>query len=453
MEQQTTFDTKAELKSLMSLSAPLIIIHLAITGMQFADALMVAHLGDEALAAVMPAGFAFFVLLSFGWGFFSVVSTFVSQSLGKKNDFACGQYTWNAMWIAIAYGTLLVPVFWKLGPPFFSVMGHEPQVQVYEVVYFRVSLYGAVPNLMLMTVSNFFTGLHRTKYLLLSAVTGSVLNIIFNYYLIFGHWIFPELGVAGSAWGTVYATICQCIIIFYLFWKPEFRLKYHTAKLVFSWKQIKQLLRVGAPGGFQGVWDLVTWGIILTWMIGLFGTEPLAANTIVVRYLHLSFMPAIAVGFILTAIIGKSIGEQQIERANKQAYLALKVIMSYMLSIGVLYFFFRESFIRVFSDNPQVIDAGKVMLLFAAIFQVFDALMITFSFALRGAGDTKFPAMALIACSTIFLCGGGYFMVKFYPEFGALGPWSMTTLYIACLGLTLTARWIWGPWRRINIFT
>jgi threonine/homoserine efflux transporter RhtA len=54
--------------------------------------------------------------------------------------------------------------------------------------------------------------------------------------------------------------------------------------------------------------------------------------------------------------------------------------------------------------------------------------------------------------STVILCGGGYFMVKFFPEYGALGPWSMTTLYIAFFGLTLTARWVWGPWRKIDIF-
>jgi MATE family multidrug resistance protein len=452
MEQQTPFDTKAELKSMLSLATPLIIIHLAITGMQFADAFMVAHLGDEALAAVMPAGFAYFVLISFGWGFFTVVSTFVSQSLGKENNAACGQYTWNALWIAIIYGALLGPVFWQLAIPFFQLMGHEPQVQAYEVVYFQISLYGAVPNLMLLVVSNFFTGLHRTKYLLLSAVTGSVLNIIFNYFLIFGKWIFPELGVAGSAWGTVLANLCQCIIIFSLFWKAEFRRKYGTAQPSISWVLIKRLFRVGAPGGFQGVWDLMTWGIILTWMIGLFGTEPLAANTIVVRYLHLSFMPAIAIGFIITAIVGKSIGEGQKQRANKQTYLALKVIMSYMVSMGIIYFVFRENFIRVFSDNPQVIEAGKVMLIFAAIFQVFDAMFITFSHALRGAGDTKFPALALAGYSSVILCGGGYFMVTHYPQFGALGPWSMTTLYVAFLGLTLMARWIWGPWRKINIF-
>jgi len=437
---------------MLRLAAPLIIIHLAITGMQFADAFMVAYLGDEALAAVMPAGFAFFVLISFGWGFFTVISTFVSQSLGQKDEAACGRYTWNALWIAIIYGAVLFPIFWKIAVPFFDIMGHAPQVQAYEVVYFQVSLYGAIPNLMLMVVSNFFTGLHRTNYLLISAITGSLLNLVFNYLLIFGIWIFPELGVAGSAWGTVLATICQCFILFALFWKTEFREKYHTATPYFEWKMIKRLFRIGAPGGLQGVWDLFTWGIILTWMIGLFGTEPLAANTIVIRYLHLSFMPAIAMGFIVTAIVGKSIGEGQKDRANKQTYLALKVIMGYMLSIGLLYFLFRDQFILVFTDNPKVVAAGRVMLLFAAIFQLFDALVITFSHSLRGAGDTKFPAIALMFYSTVLLCGGGYFMVKFFPEYGALGPWSMTTLYIAFFGLTLTARWVWGPWRKIDIF-
>jgi len=453
MEKPFTFDTRVELKSMLSLATPLIIIHLAITGMQFADALMVARIGDEALAAVMPAGFAYFLLISFGWGFFAVVSTFVSQSLGLKDEPACGQYTWNAMWIAIIYGTFLIPVFWNLAVPFFKVMGHAPQVQEYEVVYFRISLYGGIPNLFLLVVSNFFTGLHRTKYLLLSAVTGSILNIIFNYFLIFGIWIVPELGVAGSALGTVLATISQCVIIFALFWKKEFRQKYQTAKPNFDWVKIKRLLRVGAPGGLQGVWDLVTWGIILTWMIGLFGTAPLAANTIVVRYLHLSFMPAIAIGFIVTAIVGKSIGQGEKERANKQVFLALKVMMGYMIIMGLVYLTCRDPFLRVFSKNPEIIAAGRVMFLFAAIFQVFDAMFITFSHALRGAGDTKFPAFALMGFSTVILCGGGYAMVKFYPEFGALGPWSMTTFYVACLGITLWARWGWRPWKKINIFS
>ena len=164
-------------------------------------------------------------------------------------------------------------------------------------------------------------------------------------------------------------------------------------------------------------------------------------------------MPAIAIGFILTAIVGKSIGLGQLQRANKQTYLALKVIMSYMILMGIIYYLFRENFIKVFSDNPLVVEAGKVMLLFAAIFQIFDALFITFSHALRGAGDTKFPALTLMSYSTLVLCGGGYFMVKQFPQFGALGPWSMTTIYIGFLGLTLTARWILGPWRKINIFS
>ncbi len=452
MEPQTIFDSKKELKSMLSLATPLIIIHLAITGMQFADALMVARIGDEALAAVMPAGFAYFLLISFGWGFFAVVSTFVSQSLGQKDNKACGQYTWNALWFATIYGILLIPIFWNLAGPFFKVMGHAPQVQRYEVIYFRISLYGGIPNLVLLVVSNFFTGLHRTTYLLWSAVTGSILNIVFNYFLIFGVWIFPELGVAGSAWGTVLANISQCIIIFWLFWKKEFREKYDTAKPCWDWVKMKRLIRVGAPGGLQGVWELITWGIILTWLIGLFGTEPLAANTIVVRYLHLSFMPAIAIGFIITAIVGKSIGEGQLDRANKQVYLALKVMMGYMILMGIVFYVFRDPFLRVFSQSEEVIAAGRVMLIFAAIFQIFDALYITFSHALRGAGDTRFPALALVGFSTVFLCCCGLFMVKYYPQFGALGPWSMTTLYVGFLGITLTARWIWGPWKKMDIF-
>jgi len=128
-------------------------------------------------------------------------------------------------------------------------------------------------------------------------------------------------------------------------------------------------------------------------------------------------------------------------------------MMGYMIIMGPVYLTCRDPFLRVFSKNPEIIAAGRVMFLFAAIYQVFDAMFITFSHALRGAGDTKFPAFALMGFSTVILCGGGYAIVKFYPEFCALGPWSMTTFYVACLGITLWVRWVWGPWKKINIFS
>ncbi len=437
---------------MLSLATPLIIIHMAITGMQFVDAYIVARLGVDALAAVLPAGMAFFVVLSFGWGFFAVVNTFISQSLGKGELSGPGKYAWNAIWIAFAYGGIMLLPSWLIAEPFFSLMDHETLVQQYEVTYFRINLFGAIPNLLLLAVSNFFTGIHKTKYLLISAISGSLLNVLFTFVLVFGIWIFPEMGVAGSAWGTVGAVSCQCVILFALFWSKHIRETYNTLRPSFSWDIIKQLIRVGGPGGFQGMWDLFTWGVIFTWMIGTFGKVPLAANTIVLRFMHFSFMPAIALAIILTASVGKSIGEGNHEKANKQTYLIFKVIMSYMVSIGLCFFLFRDALILSFTDNPDVLVAGRYMFLFAAIFQIFDSMFITFTHALRGAGDTKWQAMVLMLLSTFILCGGSYFMIKAFPELGAQGPWFACVVYVSSLGISMAIRWVRGPWRKINIF-
>ena len=381
--EKSRFHVGRELAAILKMAAPLITINITVTLMQFIDSKMVAHLGEEALAAVMPAGFVYWVVLAFGWGGLSAVNTFVSQSLGKKDNRGCGFYTFNAMLLAVLYVVAAMPLSFLVSRPFWVWMGHEPQVFDFELIYFRVSLLGMIPNLILIVVSNFFTGLHKTVYLPFSAIFGSILNVIFNYLLIFGIWIFPEMGVAGSALGTVLATTCQMGLLLFWYWSRKTRSEYGTWIWQPSLKACRQILKIGGPGAFQGIFDLVTWGIILTYYIGQFGTEALAANTIIVRFMHISFMPALGMAIAATAFVGKSIGIGDLERANKQALLVWTVVMVYMCCVGLLFILFRDSMIAYFSDDPGVLKIGRVMFLFAGCFQLFDSMFLTFSHALR----------------------------------------------------------------------
>lgn len=443
---------RSDLKEMLRAAWPLIVINLAFTGMQFADALMVAPLGPEALAAIFPATMLFLVPVVFGHGVLAVVNTFVAQSLGAGRPRDCGAYAIQGLWIAVVWGAVLqVQALWA--GRYFDWMGHEPAVRVMEEAYFRAVLPSAVPALVVVALSSFFTGLLRTRVLVAAALLATGLNILFNWVLINGHWGFPALGVAGAAWGTTLATTCQAAFLLVFFWNRDTHEAHGTRQWKPARRPLGEILRVGAPSGGMPVFDLLTWGVFIVWMIGLFGTAHLAANTIVIRYLHLSFMPSFAIGGVLTAMVGQSLGAGDPARARRQARTAYGLIAGYMLVIGAVFVAFREPFMRAFTADPVVVQTGSTIFFCVMAYQAFDAMFLTFSHALRGAGDTIWPTATLLILGTFLLVGGSLYMVRFYPELASIGPWLSTTAYTMVLGSAMAWRWRSGAWEKIRLIT
>lgn len=439
-----------DLRRLLAAAWPLIAINLAITGMQFADALMVAPLGEGALAAIFPAFMLFLVPVVFGHGLLAVVTSFAAQHVGAGQARRAGAYGRAGVAAAVVWGLLLQPLG-LAAPRFFAWMGHAPEVQAMEVAYYRWLLPSAVPSLVVVALSAFFVGLLRTRLLVVAAALATVLNVFFNWVFIYGQAGFPRMGVAGAALGTALAATGQAVFLWVAFRRPALRAELGTGGWRVERRAWRDIWRVGAPAGGLPVLDLFAWGVITTWMIGLFGTAHLAANTIVIRYLHLSFMPSLAVGSALTAMVGEAIGAGRREVARARAFLAYRLLGSYMVAVGLLFLAFRGPLLRLFSADPEVVAVGRAVFVCTAVYQAFDAMYLTFSHALRGAGDTWWPSLAVLVLSSTVLVGGGLAFVTWWPELGSLGPWIATTAYATVLGLAMTWRWYHGRWERIRL--
>lgn len=440
------------LAELLRNAYPLMFIHLAATGMQFVDAWMAAQLGEEALAASLPGSILFFTIVCFGVGVLTMVNTFIAQSLGRNQKRDCGHYCFQGCLFSVAFGACML-----LGLPFsshvFDLFGHAPEVQVIEAAYFNVLLLAGLPYLVLTAISNFYAGIHRPMTLVWASALGTVLNVLFNYVLIFGKFGFPALGLPGAGWGTLLATLSQLVYLLLHYLSRPMREEFGTDQAQPDAAALRRLLYRGWPAGLQISSEMVVWSVALVFLVGLFGTVHLAATTIAVRVVHVAFLPAIGFGMAVTAAVGKGVGAGQHERVSRLTYQAFALILLYMGGIGLIMAYFPDSVLRLFTDNHEIISVGRNVFLCMALFQVFDAMNITFSHALRGAGDTAFPALAtLLSCVILFL-GGGILVVRFFPELESIGPWIMTDAYLLVLGISLWARWQFGPWRRINIFT
>ena len=442
--------------SLLVLAAPIIASMVSRTAMSFVDFLMVSTLGTEAQAAIMPAGILLFCVISFGMGALSAVSTFVSQALGRRTPHECGAYAWQGMHLSAVIAALSL-AFYPFVPAFFEWVGHAPNVQAMEVSYVRIGLLGMFPALASLALSNFANGIHKPMVGFWSMLAANLFNLVANYALIFGHWGFPAMGIAGAAWATQLAGLLQAVIILAWMLTPSLARTFNTRRAwPFDPARFAALLRIGTPAGIQFTIDISAFTIFTLLLVGQFGTIQLAAHNLTFKCLEVSFMPVIGLGTALTAMVGKAIGHGRPDHARLVTRWAAGFSMAYMGLIGLTYVLAGPTLARLLTfddaDAPAVVALASQLLLLCAVFQMFDALGITHISALRGAGDNHWPAVVGGTMAFTLLVGGGYLIAWLWPQGGAVGPWIAATVFISTVGLTMWARWHFGPWERISLF-
>ncbi|MFM7052102.1 MAG: MATE family efflux transporter [Planctomycetota bacterium] len=458
--------TRADIREVWSQAWPAAISMLSWALMQFVDSLMVAGLGDAAVAAQANGGALSWAPISFCFGVLALVNTLVAQRVGAKRTAEIARYGLAGLWLAVGFAALvLVPYAIALGPFLRGYEMHAPEILDDEIVYARILLGAAVFTVAAKALANFFYGLQRPKVITLATIAGNIANVAFNYIFIFGEQGatvlgvdlpgvpgVPALGVAGAAIGTAIGIAIEALVPFAVFlsrrldrefavrraWRPDFR-------------AMREILRLGTPAGLQLVSESGSWAIFMVYLVGTFGEAHNAAGSAVMKYIMLSFMPALGVASAATAVVGKHIGEGNLDAAKRSGHAAVIIAASWMTLCAACFVFFREPLARVFLESEEAVRIASTLFLFAAVFQTLDALGTVYAHALRGAGDTLVPGLATVVLAWSVIVGGGFYLRAYHPELSSKGPWLAATLYIVLLGVFLTVRFERGGWRRIHL--
>jgi MATE family multidrug resistance protein len=189
----------------------------------------------------------------------------------------------------------------------------------------------------------------------------------------------------------------------------------------------------------------------MVYFVGAFGEAHNAGASTVMKYIMLSFMPALGVANAATAVVGKHIGEGNLAAAARSAHAAVAIAAAWMTTCALGFALFRHDLAAVFLDSPDAISIAATLFLFAAVFQTLDALGTVYIAALRGAGDTLIPGLATVILAWTVIVGGGFAMRTFFPELESKGPWLAATVYIVLLGIFVTLRFERGGWKQIHL--
>ncbi|MHC4283458.1 MAG: MATE family efflux transporter [Planctomycetota bacterium] len=444
---------ESSLRYMLKLAAPMVVTTISFTIMQFVDRYMVSRLGTEALAAILPAGFASFLPSGFAIGAMVSLSTFVSQSLGRGDKKSCSNYFWQTTYMGLAYFLLMVAIMWPAAPLIFKMMGQPEAVAEMEVVYFRIILYAHVLAVINWSANQFFMGIHRPTITMFASLCGQVVNVAANYILIFGKLGFAPMGIAGAGWGTFIGIAVGAVINMTVFLSSGMNTTFRTRRAVhLDFNKMYDLLKVGLPAGFGLMMNVAVWGMILFSLVGRFGTESLAATSAALSYTSLSVMPVVGIGTALAAAVGKTIGAGRKDLATRQTRICLKVALVYMGLVGICFYYFRHALMGFWSSDEEVIKVGANILICAAIYQVFHAARIIYGGSLRGAGDTLWLAIVSALGAVVILWLGGLVVVTLFGQLEALGPWIVATISIIAVGLANYWRFKSNRWMKIDLF-
>ena len=330
---------RSSLGELLSLAGPTVAQMASYTLMQFFDTWMLAHVGtgvNEPTAA-SNGGMISFSVISIGMGTLFVVNTLVSQAFGGKDYAACGRYLWQGIWFALGFSVLLLA-----GLPFlsrvFTGFGHEPELVRLESLYLRIVLCGSALKLVGTACSQFLVAVNRPGSVLIATLTGVSANVLAAWSMIFGHLGFPRLGVVGSAWGQNIGVFVEMSAAICFVTLPHIRRVYNIRDFKPRPAMLFTLLKIGLPSGVQIVADVLAWSMYTMWVMGVFGTKIMAANTFIFRFMSVSFMPAFGIGTAVTALVGRYLGRGRPDIARRRADLGFVVSAVYMLTCGLLFF-------------------------------------------------------------------------------------------------------------------
>jgi putative MATE family efflux protein len=368
---------------LIALSLPGIISTITTSLYNIVNTLWVTRIGYEAIAALtisFPYQIFFYAI---GGGTGIGISALVSRRFGEKNVDAPNQVAGQIFFLSAFWGLLfmLVPMFFadRLLP----LMGATPDIMEYSRIYFVITSYGAPLIILALVMSSLIRGSGDAVKPMVIMITGTVVNIILDPFLIFGIGPFPEMGVSGAAWGTFIAQACAAGLgLFYFFaHKTAYHIK--ARHIIPNWPIIKDVYRVGAPTAFFQFMESIVF-LLLNTIISSFGSVALAALGIVMRISDLAYMPIMGVSHGLLPVIGYCFGAGNFKRLWEAVKKATWGVTVLLLAITIVIEIFTPQIVGIFAQDPALLDIAVMAMRISMISMVLIGFNVLVTTTLQG---------------------------------------------------------------------
>lgn len=428
---------REDLRAMVGLAAPVVLIQVGMMLMGVVDTIMVGHLSAVALAAVALGNLYFFGLGVFGMGTLMVLDPVVAQAVGARDGPAIARGIQRGALVALMLA-LPATVLLLLAEPF-MVLARQPADVVPPAADYAVRLApGVLPFFLFVVLRQSLQSLHLTAPIMISIVVANLVNAALNWVLIFGHFGAPALGVIGSAWATTLSRWLLGLLLLALTWR---RLRPHLLPVrpeIWRWAPLGRMLRLGVPIGCQYTLEFGAFAFVAL-MMGWLGTRPMAGHQVAINLASLTFMVPLGVADSASILVGHAVGRGDLPGTRGAARAALLCGIGFMSCTAVAFLTLPGPLARLYTTDASVIAVAVGLIPLAGVFQVFDGTQVVGGGILRGLGETKVAMLVNLLGYWFFGLPLSY-LLGFVLELGPAGLWYGLVLGLAAVATILLFR-------------
>lgn len=443
---------KPYIKRALNLARPAVLESFFIALAGTIDTVMVSGLGSSAVAAIGLTTQPKFIGLSFFFATTTALSALVARRQGEGNRLKANSTLHTDFIINMVLAIIISILMVAFAGPIIRFAGSNSETHEMAVTYFRIIMGGMIFNIIPITINAAQRGVGNTVIAFKTNVVSSLVNIFFNYLLIYGNFGFPRMEVAGAAIATVMGTVFATIMSVRSLYKPHSYLSRSYIKkqgFKFDKKISKEISSLGTNILAENLMMRVGFFTTAKVAAGL-GTDPFAVHNVGMNILSLTFSLGDGMQVAAISLTGNALGANKKEEAVTYGKACQQIGFMMSIIVSIILMTFSKDIYKFFFEEEKLLEMGVVVTRFISIICLLQISQVIFGGCLRGAGDVRYTLISSIISVTIIRSAVTIFCVN-YLHLGLNGIWIGILSDQLSRFLSLGYRFQQGKWVDIKI--
>ena len=396
-------------RAILLLSIPMVLEMSMESIFAVADIFFVSKLGADAVATVGITESLITIVYAIAIGLAMATTAVVARRIGEKDPESASKATVQAILAGffVSIPISLLGIFFA--SDLLTLMGASENIVENLSPYTSIMIGGNVVIMLLFVINAVFRGAGDAAISMKVLWFANAINIVLDPILIFGWWIFPELGIAGAAVATTIGRGLAVLYQFYILFNSSSRIRLIKRHITIDREIMKNLIRISLGGIGQFIIATSSW-IGLVRIMAEFGSVVVAGYTIAIRILIFSILPSWGMSNAAATLVGQNLGAGKPERAEKSTWMAAIINMVFLGFVGLTFFTFSEYLVRLFTNDSEIISVGAQCLRIISYGYLAYAFGMVIIQAFNGAGDTKTPTIINFICFWMLEIPLAYFL-------------------------------------------
>ena len=410
------------------------------------DTFFVAKLGAAPVAVVGLTESVLALIYAVGVGLSIGATAMVARRVGEKDLEGAARTATHAVYLGLFVSVVMGIIGVIFAPDIFRLLGAEQEVIDIGLPFMRL-MYGSCGVIVFLFLLNgIFRGAGDAAIALRVLVIANGLNIILDPLLIFGVWIFPELGVTGAALATVIGRgVGVAYAAYLLFGRSNGRLDIRREHWRFDPKLLWSMVSIAGPAIIQFLVTTATWSVLVT-IVAKFGSVAIAGYQIGLRVIIFVILPAVGLANAAATLVGQNLGAGKPERAERSVWLAGGLNAGLLGLAGLFFVVFPDLVISIFTTDPEVSAYGRDCLRIVGYGYAFYGLGMVMESSFNGAGDAWTPTYLNFFIFWVFEIPLAYLLAHRYG-WGPQGVFWAITIAFSLLAVVSALLFKRGTWK------